>query len=53
VLLSHEFSIKDKKAKILPGLMPFFGVEIKAKLLLFSPKPGMILGMCDSSSIMK
>jgi hypothetical protein len=45
VLLSHEFSFKDKTAKILPGLMPFFGVKIRAKLLLFSPKPGMILGV--------
>ncbi|XP_078179086.1 DNA-directed RNA polymerase [Carex rostrata] len=43
VLLSHEFSIQDRKAKILPGLMPFFGVKVKAKLLLFSPKPHMIL----------
>ncbi|KAJ3688465.1 hypothetical protein LUZ61_017629 [Rhynchospora tenuis] len=43
VLLSHEFSIEDDKAKILPGLTPFCGVKIKAKLLLFSPKPDMIL----------
>ncbi|KAJ3681085.1 hypothetical protein LUZ60_015574 [Juncus effusus] len=43
VVLSHECSIQDEKAKILPGLTPYFGVKTKAKLLLFSPKPDMIL----------
>ncbi|KAJ4779051.1 DNA-directed RNA polymerase [Rhynchospora pubera] len=43
VLLSHEFSIEDDKAIILPGITPFFGAKVKAKLLLFSPKPDLIL----------
>lgn len=32
------------KAKILDGLVPYFGVPVTANLLLFSPQPGMILG---------
>ncbi|CAL5093287.1 unnamed protein product [Urochloa decumbens] len=31
------------KAKILNGLVPFFGVCVHANLLLFSPQPGMLL----------
>ncbi|CAL4891898.1 unnamed protein product [Urochloa decumbens] len=34
---------KILKAKILNGLVPFFGVRVHANLLLFSPQPGMLL----------
>ncbi|CAL4906284.1 unnamed protein product [Urochloa decumbens] len=34
---------KILKAKILNGLVPFFGVRVCANLLLFSPQPGMLL----------
>lgn len=44
VLLAYEAKIIDKNAKILSGVHPYFGVTIKAKLLLFSPKPNMLLG---------
>ncbi|KAA0063270.1 putative DNA-directed RNA polymerase I subunit RPA43 [Cucumis melo var. makuwa] len=43
VLLAYEAKIIDKNAKILSGVHPYFGVTIKAKLLLFSPKPNMLL----------
>jgi hypothetical protein len=32
------------KAKILNGLVPYLGLRVHAKLLLFSPQPDMILG---------
>ncbi|RLN31050.1 DNA-directed RNA polymerase I subunit rpa43 [Panicum miliaceum] len=40
--------VKDKKvkvlrAKILNGLVPYFGVRVHANLLIFSPQPDMIL----------
>lgn len=44
VVLGYDFNILDKCAKILPGLHPYFGVRLKANLLLFSPKPNMLLG---------
>ncbi|KAI3806530.1 hypothetical protein L1987_22437 [Smallanthus sonchifolius] len=43
VLLAYSASSDDKLAKILPGLNPCFGVRLKAQLLLFNPKPNMIL----------
>ncbi|XP_022936799.1 uncharacterized protein LOC111443277 [Cucurbita moschata] len=43
VLLAYEAKIIDKSAKILSGVHPYFAVTIKAKLLLFSPKPNMLL----------
>ncbi|XP_010918524.1 uncharacterized protein [Elaeis guineensis] len=43
VLLAYEVNIRSKRAKILPGLIPYFGVKLKANLLLFSPKPDMLL----------
>ncbi|KAL4198913.1 hypothetical protein AMTRI_Chr03g142400 [Amborella trichopoda] len=43
VLAYHDLKIKDKMAMVLSGLSPYFGVKLKAKLLLFSPKPGMLL----------
>nr|CAD1827715.1 unnamed protein product [Ananas comosus var. bracteatus] len=43
VLLAHKISFRSKHAKILPGLIPYFGVRVRAKLLIFSPKPNMLL----------
>lgn len=42
--MAYDVNIPSKDAKILPGIHPYFGVRLKAKLLLFSPKPGMLLG---------
>lgn len=44
VLLAYDVNILDKCAKILPGVHPYFGVRLKAKLLLFSPKPDLLIG---------
>ncbi|KAJ7943386.1 DNA-directed RNA polymerase I subunit rpa43 [Quillaja saponaria] len=43
VVLAYEVNFMDKCAKILPGVHPYFGVRQKATLLLFSPKPDMLL----------
>ncbi|KAF3446757.1 hypothetical protein FNV43_RR11937 [Rhamnella rubrinervis] len=43
VILAYDFNILDKNAKILNGIHPYFGVRLKAKLLLFSPQPDMLL----------
>ncbi|KAL4571661.1 hypothetical protein LXL04_018424 [Taraxacum kok-saghyz] len=43
VLLAYSASTKDEVAKILPGLNPYFGVKLQAQLLLFYPKPDMLL----------
>ncbi|KVI12086.1 uncharacterized protein LOC112508047 [Cynara cardunculus var. scolymus] len=43
VLLAYSASTKNKLAKILPGLNPYFGVRLQARLLLFYPKPDMLL----------
>ncbi|KAI9200704.1 hypothetical protein LWI28_011910 [Acer negundo] len=43
VVLAYDVSILDKNAKILSGIHPYFGVSLKANLLLFSPKPNMLL----------
>ncbi|XP_076928450.1 uncharacterized protein LOC143592404 [Bidens hawaiensis] len=43
VLLAHSVSTNDELAKILPGLHLYFGVRLKAQLLLFYPKPNMLL----------
>lgn len=43
VLLAHEFQVQGDKAKIMDGLVPYFGVPVDAQMLLFSPQPGMIL----------
>ncbi|KAJ7942389.1 DNA-directed RNA polymerase I subunit rpa43 [Quillaja saponaria] len=43
VVLAYEVSFLDKCAKILPGVHPYFGVRLKAKLLLFSPKPDLLV----------
>ncbi|KAH6789219.1 DNA-directed RNA polymerase [Perilla frutescens var. frutescens] len=43
VVLAYDPKIRSNLAKILPGVYPFFGVQLKAKLLLFNPKPDMVL----------
>ncbi|KAH1073497.1 hypothetical protein J1N35_025825, partial [Gossypium stocksii] len=43
VLLAYDLNILDKHAKILSGVHPYFGLRLKANLLLFSPKPDMLL----------
>ncbi|KAL9449057.1 hypothetical protein AB3S75_011065 [Citrus x aurantiifolia] len=43
VLLAYDVNILDKNGKILFGIHPYFGVKLKAKLLLFSPKPNMLV----------
>uniref|UniRef100_A0ACD5VG52 Uncharacterized protein n=1 Tax=Avena sativa TaxID=4498 RepID=A0ACD5VG52_AVESA len=43
VLLAHEVEVESDKAKIMDGLVPYFGVPVHASMLLFSPQPGMIL----------
>ncbi|TQE12302.1 hypothetical protein C1H46_001955 [Malus baccata] len=43
IVLAYEFNILDKEAKILPGVHPYFTVRLKAKLLLYSPKPDMLV----------
>lgn len=43
VLLAYEVDILSKNAKILSGVFPYFGVKLKATLLLFSPKKGMLV----------
>lgn len=42
--MAYDVISLDKKAKILPGVVPYFGLRLKANLLLFSPKPDMLLG---------
>lgn len=44
VVLAYDEKFQSDKAKILSGIVPYFGVRLKAKLLLFSPKPDMLLG---------
>lgn len=43
VLLAYAINELDKNAKILSGVHPYFGVKLKAKLLLFSPKVDMLI----------
>lgn len=44
VILAFEvLQIKSRSSKLLPGLIPHFGVELKANLLLFSPVRNMLI----------
>ncbi|XP_052158071.1 uncharacterized protein LOC127775809 isoform X1 [Oryza glaberrima] len=43
VLLAHEATVESEQGKILNGLVPYFGVPVHANLLLYSPKPDMML----------
>lgn len=44
VVLAYDPNIRSNFARILPGVHPYFRVKLKARLLLFNPKPGMLLG---------
>ncbi|CAL5383481.1 unnamed protein product [Camellia sinensis] len=44
VVLAYDVNLPSKIARILPGIHPYFGVRLEAKLLLFHPKPNMLLG---------
>lgn len=44
VVLTYEPKFSSNLARILPGIHPYFGVKLEAKLLLFNPKPEMLLG---------
>ncbi|KAM5562911.1 hypothetical protein ABKV19_017875 [Rosa sericea] len=43
VLVAYKFAISSKDAKILNGVHPYFTVSLRATLLLFSPKPNMLV----------
>lgn len=43
IVLAYDVNILSDLAKILPGIHPYFGVKLKAKLLLFNPKPNMLI----------
>lgn len=43
VVLAYDPKNPSDLARILPGIHPYFGVRIEAKLLLFHPKPNMLL----------
>ncbi|XP_015973618.1 DNA-directed RNA polymerase I subunit rpa43 isoform X1 [Arachis duranensis] len=44
VVLAYDInSLDNKAAKILSGVIPYFGVPLSVDLLLFSPKPDMLL----------
>ncbi|XP_026429830.1 probable DNA-directed RNA polymerase I subunit RPA43 isoform X1 [Papaver somniferum] len=43
VVLAYDVGVRNETARILPGVHPFYGVKLTAELLLFSPKPGMLV----------
>ncbi|XP_057501775.1 uncharacterized protein LOC130785649 isoform X1 [Actinidia eriantha] len=43
VVLAYDVSTLSEVAKILPGVHPYFGVRLQAKMLLFHPKTDMLL----------
>lgn len=43
VVLAYDVNVHSKNAKILSGIHPYLGVKLQAKLLLFHPKPDMLL----------
>uniref|UniRef100_A0A7N0ZUE1 DNA-directed RNA polymerase subunit n=1 Tax=Kalanchoe fedtschenkoi TaxID=63787 RepID=A0A7N0ZUE1_KALFE len=43
VVLAHSMELASPDAKIISGVVPYFGVRLAAKLLLFSPKKDMLL----------
>lgn len=42
--MAYDPNIRSNLAKLIPGIFPSFGVQLKAKMLLFNPKPDMVLG---------
>lgn len=47
MLLAYQVDSLDRRARILPGLTPYFGVELTASLLILSLKPNMLVGACS------
>ncbi|CAN1255655.1 Probable DNA-directed RNA polymerase I subunit RPA43 [Linum perenne] len=43
VLLAYNVNVPEKKGRILPSVHPFISVKLSAKLLVFMPKPNMLL----------
>ncbi|PIM98453.1 DNA-dependent RNA polymerase I [Handroanthus impetiginosus] len=43
VVLGYDPNISSHLAKILPGIHPYFGVKLRAKMLVFNPMPNMVL----------
>ncbi|KAG8389894.1 hypothetical protein BUALT_Bualt01G0026400 [Buddleja alternifolia] len=43
VVLAYDPGNCSNLAKILPGIHPYFGVKLTARILLFNPKPDMLL----------
>ncbi|KAG6785694.1 hypothetical protein POTOM_007271 [Populus tomentosa] len=43
VVLAYSVEPQDKCARILSGVRPYFGVRLQANMLIFSPKPNMLL----------
>ncbi|GFQ03517.1 hypothetical protein PHJA_002495500 [Phtheirospermum japonicum] len=43
VVLAYDPVISNESAKIIPGILPYVGVKLKAQLLFFGPKPDMLL----------
>ncbi|KAJ6306364.1 hypothetical protein OIU78_021641 [Salix suchowensis] len=43
VVLAYSVDPQDNCARILSGVHPYFGVRLRANLLIFSPKPNMLL----------
>lgn len=41
--MAYDANTPNNLAKILPGIHPYFGVRVEARLLLFYPKPDMLL----------
>jgi hypothetical protein len=50
VVLAYSVEPQDKCARILSGVHPYFGVRLQANMLIFSPKPNMLLGFFLASS---
>ncbi|XP_073051519.1 uncharacterized protein [Primulina eburnea] len=50
VVLAYDPNVRSNWARILPGVHPYFGVKLKARLLLFNPKPDMLLGSLTTAS---
>lgn len=50
VVLAYSVDPQDKCARILSGVHPYLGVRLQANMLIFSPKPNMLLGFFLASS---
>lgn len=52
VVLAYDPRNCSPLAKILTGINPYFGVKFEASLLLFNPKPNMLLGNLAAFSLL-